>query len=999
MQPPTQESSDDGERVYVPANRTARKAAKAAKQLQEQEQEQAQASREQAALQLRFDQLEAENARISKSLRNKKKALKRARASRSDGTSLDGSIGETPARSQVVHASGSCEEEDEDVVSKHQFLNSTETGTDDKIDAERAIHAAAQAALLGQAQALSKVSPVIPVHYLPPLPLIPSSQHAPSTPTKDLLHDTQARTKGTSRMQCYGGKGEAFAQEWEDARLKEREEEDFLDQRCREQEAAIRENAAAHDERVLRLVGAGYLLQESMRAVSETKQEGMESTQRAVEWLRVHSATPIAQVSKAIQNCQTQIDKQKTDLLESKAAAQEYGPNLSEFVSLNPGAEHASRKVKAKHDANSFGHLSSVAKAALILKQAMARERDLEACKWLGAICMAVCEDCSKCAVNRNKRQEKEEQDLAKVLSSDKPGRIVTPWEKEDSKRDYKLPRLSCYVCDSKPEAERYKPPTDEDDWVNHCCGCRRAAHEVCDKLVGWVEDDGHNYYYCNKCALARQRKHEQEQDDRKRRQQLYPNAYRIQGGAAAVASRRHDDRPTPPRSQATPPSSSSSSSGSSTDPPPNPPPNPPPQQPNSPSKTSGWDRRQELSDMLQEMGYKNTNSDVGMPKEVAADTTVNTNFSSISTTVSSNTNVKINNYVMWEETGAGKPRHGTETGSGVAAWAWFKRTNIPIRDAAVNMKGSLGLLSANAISHNMQITLAAGMLNEPEVHPKENMTEKEIDEWVQKDRAFSWFKTLQDVILIKVMDRLHSSVNPAPFFRLVIDANIPAFKDSELYYPVKEFTSHADVWISTLSELIKGGWNEKSTDLKQVFLASICSCQLVHDQAKREMHEDVLRLIATLKKWIIVQDNEIQSAKAAKTSIKTKTKAADPTPPTETDKSFEKRVRALFTAMQAPNTQGGAATQEKTLADPTWQCQSCGNEWRDDPARPPRCKKECVYSEHKDFNKATKYPKGAKPLSWKNYGGPYPPKQQAFFDKRDTMKGVSGMKPEGRRK
>jgi hypothetical protein len=195
--------------------------------------------------------------------------------------------------------------------------------------------------------------------------------------------------------------------------------------------------------------------------------------------------------------------------------------------------------------------------------------------------------------------------------------------------------------------------------------------------------------------------------------------------------------------------------------------------------------------------------------------------------------------------------------------------------------------------------------------------------------------------------------VNPAPFFRLVIDANIPAFKDSELYYPVKEFTSHADVWINTLSELIKGGWNEKSTDLKQVFLASICSCQLVHDQAKREMHEDVLRLIATLKKWIIVQDNEIQSAKAAKISIKTKTKAADSTPPTETDKSFEKRVRALFTAMQAPNTQGGAATQEKTLAGPTWQCQSCGNEWRDDPVKPPRCKKECVYSEHKDFNKS----------------------------------------------
>jgi hypothetical protein len=101
MQSP--DSSDDGGRVYVPANRTARKAAKAAKQLQEQEQEQAQSSREQAALQLRFDQLEADNARISKSLRNKKKALKRIRASRSEETSLDGPT----AKSQVVHAAAS----------------------------------------------------------------------------------------------------------------------------------------------------------------------------------------------------------------------------------------------------------------------------------------------------------------------------------------------------------------------------------------------------------------------------------------------------------------------------------------------------------------------------------------------------------------------------------------------------------------------------------------------------------------------------------------------------------------------------------------------------------------------------------------------------------------------------------------------------------------------------------------------------------------------------
>jgi rubrerythrin len=358
-------------------------------------------------------------------------------------------------------------------------------------------------------------------------------------------------------------------------------------------------------------------------------------------------------------------------------------------------------------------------------------------------------------------------------------------------------------------------------------------------------------------------------------------------------------------------------------------------------------------------------------------------------TSNATNTNVKISNYVMWDEsTGAGKPKQGTETGSGVQAWAWFKRTNIPIRDAAVNMKGGLGLLAAYAITHNMQITLAAGMLNEPEVHPRPNMTESEINEWVKKDMEFKWFKTLPDEVFIKVMNRLYASVNPAPFFRLVIAADIPELKDGDLYYPVEEFQAHCDKWISTLSTLIKGGWAEGTTDLREVFLASISTCTLVHNQAKREKTEDVLRLIATLKKWIIVQDNDIQSAKAAKLAIKSKVKAKEATTPEETDKSFEKRVKALFTQMQG---QKSEPKEQKASDTPEWQCNECGNKWQDTKARPHRCKKECIYSEHKDANKTGKpYPKGVPALSWKAYGQAYPAKQQAFFDRRDAaLKGA----------
>jgi hypothetical protein len=156
----------------------------------------------------------------------------------------------------------------------------------------------------------------------------------------------------------------------------------------------------------------------------------------------------------------------------------------------------------------------------------------------------------------------------------------------------------------------------------------------------------------------------------------------------------------------------------------------------------------------------------------------------------------------------------------------------------------------------------------------------------------------------------------------------------------------------------------------------------LVHNQAKREKNEDVLRLIATLKKWIIVQDNDVQSAKAAKQAVKNK---AD----SEKDKSFEKRVKALFT-QEMVHLPKGEAKRQKSSDLPEWQCNECGNKWQDSKDRPHRCRKECIYSEHKDANKTGKpYPKGTPALSWKAYGQAYPPKQQAFFDRRDALKGA----------
>ena len=180
----------------------------------------------------------------------------------------------------------------------------------------------------------------------------------------------------------------------------------------------------------------------------------------------------------------------------------------------------------------------------------------------------------------------------------------------------------------------------------------------------------------------------------------------------------------------------------------------------------------------------------------------------------STNTNVKINNYIMWDVKKGGstaekakeksKPENSTNSGE---AWEWFKTTNIPLRDAALAMGGNLGPLT-NAITAKKQMALAAKMVDEPEVRPRANMSEKEINRWVATCRAegFLWFRTLSDELLVLLMNRLNASVNPAPFFRMKLAVDLPALKDGEIYYPVDEFQLHTEEWVTKLNALVVAG-------------------------------------------------------------------------------------------------------------------------------------------------------------------------------------------------
>jgi hypothetical protein len=105
------------------------------------------------------------------------------------------------------------------------------------------------------------------------------------------------------------------------------------------------------------------------------------------------------------------------------------------------------------------------------------------------------------------------------------------------------------------------------------------------------------------------------------------------------------------------------------------------------------------------------------------------------------------------------------------------------------------------------------------------------------------------------------------------------------------------------------------------------------------------------------------------------------------------KKVLALFTQQLASTNANHKKPETKDEDRPTFDCDTCGNKYPEGGKYPPRCKKACVYAEHKDANNTGKpFPRGKGPLTWKNYGEAYPPGAQAYFAAQDSRKAQRGI-------
>ena len=733
----------------------------------------------------------------------------------------------------------------------------------------------------------------------------------------------------------------------------------LLSEDLRKNAERVEANNALHDERVIALIVSGFNPKESIEALKKTKEGGMESTQRAAEWLRVVSSTPLSNMSKAIGKAQ-QVQSHHQGQLAAQGQRSQYGPRVCDLVTRVPQIKQMCIDIQSVHDKNDFGHASTLSGSIKTLWKTLVDRKLHHNHKATEEICQAVCEDCVKCKENHAKQRREVQQEEDKLLLQAHI-HAPKPWAIGDSRRDHKLRRTTCSTCKLGKRTPLPGKAKDSGFWLYFCMDCDQGWHEQCEgfnQLEEWVDEEGNSGFLCVPCHLQR---------------------YKRKNTRAEATLVHSSPKTTSKWDQ--PPSAKK-------------------------RKQTGWDKEKSNDDIVSGRGAalserrperrRGKSSETPKPDIITISDSsagsLNATSQLLDTSASTtSTNVKINPYIMWEEAGAVtvKGKGKIETGTSAAAWEWFKKTNIPIRDTAKALKGNLGPLT-NAISHTIQLALAGSMLNEPEVHPEPNMTETQINIWVEKDTTFSWFKLMSDELLIKIMNRLNASVNPEPFFRLIMPLDTPSFKDGDIYYPVTEFQTHCDKWISDMNALVAAGWQPGTSNLKEVFLASIANCSTIHDQAKREVHTDVNRLIAALRKWILIKNNEVASQKAAKAALKQKEGGQAKAPADEKEEGLTaKRVKALFTQFTKEQAKIGppptkAATPEEGKR---WQCQQCGNDWPDDGIRRVRCRDiECAYVEHKDCNKKGKpWPNGLKPLSWRGYGQPYPPKQQAYFDRKDA--------------
>jgi hypothetical protein len=208
--------------------------------------------------------------------------------------------------------------------------------------------------------------------YIPSTPP-PEGEGDASTPTVTPTR-SQSTLKASQRSKSFKALERAGDEREEGGILHQSEPKTgTLPASARKYAEVVAANNALHDQRIIALVDSGWLPKESVAAINKTKEAGLESTERATAWLRLHSPTALNNLSLGLGRMQQQ---QKANAAGGgvtpsatlpAAKAAEFGPSVSDLVSKIPALDKVVREIAKFHARSIFGHTSEIRTSVQIL--------------------------------------------------------------------------------------------------------------------------------------------------------------------------------------------------------------------------------------------------------------------------------------------------------------------------------------------------------------------------------------------------------------------------------------------------------------------------------------------------------------------------------------------------------------------------------------------------------------------------------------------------------
>jgi len=371
---------------------------------------------------------------------------------------------------------------------------------------------------------------------------------------------------------------------------------------------------------------------------------------------------------------------------------------------------------------------------------------------------------------------------------------------------------------------------------------------------------------------------------------------------------------------------------------------------------------------------------------------------------------MRMEDYTRWEDTPKGHKTSEVHTtkGWGKIPYQNWRRMNVSRRDACRNTTHELGQLSLRALSTEMRQSIGGNILNERSLwhHCAEvnrlyelkkgtsgyryaappldyaELTDKDVDTWVDKDPIYEWVGRIPDDELLRLLDRRFGVHKPDLFLAKKFPSNLPkTLPNGDVNYCCQDFVTWSSEWASERNELISSGCDLSGYDMKQTLLNAVSTNQIIHDAASQCASSSIHLILAHLINWLRNEEETQTTARQRREKLLGDPLNRQPAPQGRTTPQSSPvsnpgggvRAGALVTDAKKPERplplHIRAIPSGKSV-----KCNGCGIVY--DLSKTVSCWNECRFIEHPRYNaqcRTREWRAGDVCITWRNFRIDYP--------------------------